>query len=97
MNTRIATALAGLHLALIGGFAVAAMHTPAQAQGTNTEVIVKPTRAVACPSGWRTPDGDTSRCEPMGTTAPRIYAKKENESCASGYYEHYRLWCSTKR
>lgn len=70
---------------------------PAHAQGQNREIVEKPTRAVACPSGWRTPDGDTALCEPMGTLAPKIYAKKEKESCADGYYEVYRLWCSTKK
>ncbi|WAC22364.1 hypothetical protein [Blastomonas sp. SL216] len=85
------------NLAMIGGMAVAAMNVPASAQGQNRETVVKPTRAVACPSGWRTPDGDTSLCEPMGTLAPKIYAKKEKETCADGYYEVYRLWCSTKK
>jgi hypothetical protein len=33
----------------------------------------------------------------MGSLAPKIYAKKESETCASGYYEVYRLWCSTKK
>jgi hypothetical protein len=77
--------------------AAMALTTPANAQGQNKEIIEKPTRAVACPSGWRTPDGDTSLCEPMGTLAPKIYAKKEKETCADGYYEVYRLWCSTKK
>jgi hypothetical protein len=67
------------------------------AQGQNKETIVKPNRAVACPSGWKTPDGDTSLCAPQGSIAPKIYAKKEKESCADGYYEVYRVWCSTKR
>jgi len=93
----IGAGLSLANLALIGGMAIATMNMPAQAQGQNRETIVKPNRAVACPSGWRTPDGDTSLCEPMGTTAPKIYAKKEKETCADGYYEVYRLWCSTKR
>jgi hypothetical protein len=69
----------------------------AQAQGQNRDIIEKPNRAVACPSGWKTPDGDTSLCAPQGSLAPKLYSKKEKESCASGYYEVYRLWCSTKR
>ena len=74
-----------------------ALAAPANAQGQNREIVEKPTRAVACPSGWRTPDGNTALCEPMGTLAPKIYAKKEKETCAGGYYEVYRLWCSTKK
>jgi hypothetical protein len=93
----IGAALSLANLALIGTMAVAAINMPAQAQGQNRETVVKPTRAVACPSGWRTPDGDTALCEPMGSLAPKIYAKKESETCASGYYEVYRLWCSTKK
>lgn len=93
----IAGTLSLANLALVGSLALAGLSAPAQAQGQNKETIVKPTRAVACPSGWRTPDGDTSLCEPMGTLAPKIYAKKEKETCADGYYEVYRLWCSTKK
>ena len=70
---------------------------PALAQGQNRDAVVKTTKAAACPSGWRIPDGDTSRCEPMGTISPKIYAKTEKDSCASGYFEVHRLWCSTKR
>ena len=93
----VSAGLSLANLALIGTMAVAAISMPAQAQGQNRETVVKPTRAVACPSGWRTPDGDTALCEPMGSLAPKIYAKKESETCASGYYEVYRLWCSTKK
>lgn len=93
----VSAGLSLANLALIGGMAIAAMNVPASAQGQNKDIVEKPTRAVACPSGWRTPDGDTSLCEPMGTLAPKIYAKKEKESCADGYYEVYRLWCSTKK
>lgn len=93
----IGAGLSLANLALIGGMAIASMNVPAAAQGQNRETIVKPNRAVACPSGWRTPDGDTSLCEPMGTLAPKIYAKKEKETCADGYHEVYRLWCSTKK
>jgi hypothetical protein len=93
----VSAGLSLANLALIGTMAVAAINMPAQAQGQNRETVVKPTRAVACPSGWRTPDGDTALCEPMGTLAPKIYAKKEKEGCADGYYEVYRLWCSTKK
>ncbi len=93
----IAGGLSLANLALVAGLALAGLGAPAQAQGQNKETIVKPNRAVACPSGWRTPDGDTSLCEPMGSLAPKIYAKKEKETCADGYYEVYRLWCSTKK
>lgn len=78
-------------------FATVSMATPAQAQGQNREAVTKTTKAVACPSGWRTPDGDTSACEPMGSISPKIYAKTEKETCEAGYYEVYRLWCSTKK
>ena len=74
-----------------------ALTTPANAQGQNREAIVKTSKAAPCPSGWRHPDGDTSMCEPMGTIAPKVYAKKEKETCADGYYEVYRVWCSTKK
>ena len=82
---------------IIAGIALSGLTSTAQAQGTNDSVVVKTSKAVACPSGWRTPDGDTSRCEPMGSLAPKIYAKAEKDSCASGYFEVHRLWCSTKR
>lgn len=85
------------NLALIGGMVVASMNMPAQAQGQNTSAVERPSGGIACPSGWRTPDGNTKLCEPMGSLAPKIYTKKEKESCASGYYEVHRLWCSTKR
>lgn len=85
------------NLALIGGMAIAGMNVPAHAQGQNSSAVERPSGGIACPSGWRTPDGNTKLCEPMGSLAPKIYAKKEKESCAPGYYEVYRLWCSTKR
>ena len=93
----IAGTLSITNLTLVGSLALAGLAAPAHAQGQNREIVEKPTRAVACPSGWRTPDGDTALCEPMGTLAPKIYAKKEKETCADGYYEVYRLWCSTKK
>ncbi len=97
MKLRLAIGLGGLHLSLLSALALSSLTAPANAQGQNRETVVKPNRAVACPSGWRTPDGDTALCEPMGTLAPKIYAKKEKETCADGYYEVYRLWCSTKK
>lgn len=97
MKLRLAIGLGGLHLSLLFALALSSLTAPANAQGQNRETVVKPNRAVACPSGWRTPDGDTALCEPMGTLAPKIYAKKEKETCADGYYEVYRLWCSTKK
>ncbi|PXW79394.1 hypothetical protein C7451_101461 [Blastomonas natatoria] len=93
----IGGAMALFNMALIAGLAISTLSMPAFAQGQNRNIVEKPSRAVACPSGWRTPDGDTDRCEPMGTLAPKIYAKKEGESCASGYHEVYRLWCSTRK
>jgi hypothetical protein len=93
----IGGAMSLFNMALIGGLALSTLSMPARAQGQNRETVEKPNRAVACPSGWRTPDGDTARCEPMGTLAPKIYAKKGGESCATGYHEVYRLWCSTKK
>ena len=97
MKLRLAIGLGGLHLSLLSALALSSLTAPANAQGQNRETVVKPNRAVACPSGWRTPDGDTALCEPMGTLAPKISAKKEKETCADGYYEVYRLWCSTKK
>lgn len=85
------------NLALIGGMAIAAMNMPAQAQGQNQAAVKKPSGGVACPSGWRSVDGNTSMCEPHESKAPLIYAKKDKETCAEGYYEVYRLWCSTRR
>ena len=93
----IAGTLSLANLALVGSLALAGFASPVHAQGQNREAIVKTTKAAPCPSGWRHPDGSTSVCEPMGTTAPKVYAKKESESCASGYYEVYRVWCSTKK
>jgi hypothetical protein len=81
------------NLALIGGMA----NMPAQAQGQNQAAVKKPSGGVACPSGWRSVDGNTSMCEPHESKAPLIYAKKDKETCAEGYYEVYRLWCSTRR
>ena len=70
---------------------------PVAAQGQNKSTVERPSGGIACPSGWRTVDSDTSLCEPMSSSAPKIYSKKEKETCADGYYEVYRLWCSTKR
>lgn len=72
----------------------------AQAQGVNNAPVVKPKKAAPCPSGWSTTkknETDTSRCFPQGTLSPKIYGKKESESCASGYFEVHKVWCSTKR
>jgi hypothetical protein len=91
---------AGLSLAnlvLIAGLAAAGMTVPAQAQGQNQEAVKKPSGGVACPSGWRVTEKSTSWCEPSETKSPLIYVKKDKESCASGYHEVYRVWCSTRR
>lgn len=83
-------------------FAVAAFifTASAHAQGTNSSAVEKPKKSVACPSGWsstKNSETDTSRCFPQGTISPKIYGKKESDSCASGYFEVYGVWCSTKR
>lgn len=93
----LGTALSFANFALLGVIVAAPVGTPVHAQGQNREIVEKTSRAVACPSGWRTPDGNTALCEPMGSLSPKIYAKKEKETCADGYYEVYRLWCSTKK
>lgn len=85
------------NIALVGSLAMAGLSVPANAQGQNREIVEKPNRAVACPSGWRTPDGNTALCEPMGSTSPKIYAKKEKDTCADSYFEVYRVWCSTRK
>jgi len=93
-------ALSLANLALIGGLAVASMNVPAQAQGQNREGVKKTSKAVACPSGWSSTkdnETDTSMCFPQGTISPKIYAKAEKETCADGYHEVHRLWCSTKK
>lgn len=77
--------------------AAASIAIPAFAQGQNKTTVERPSGGTACPSGWRTVEEDSSLCEPMGSTSPKIYSKKEKETCADGYYEVYRLWCSTKR
>jgi hypothetical protein len=87
---RSTAALAMLSVAISG----------AHAQGTNKGPVDKPKSSVGCPSGWSSTmnnETDTSRCFPQGTLSPKIYGKKESESCASGYYEVYGVWCSTKR
>ena len=93
----IAGALGIANIALVTTLALASVSAPAKAQGQNKEIVEKPNRAVACPSGWRHPDGDTRVCEPMGSTSPKIYAKKAEATCAEGYFEVYRVWCSTRK
>ena len=93
----IAGALSLANIALVASLAVAGLGVPASAQGQNKDIVEKPNRAVACPSGWSTPNGNTALCEPLGSTSPKIYAKKEKDTCADGYFEDYRVWCSTKK
>jgi hypothetical protein len=93
----IAGALGLANIGLVASLALAGLGVPANAQGQNRDFVEKPNRAVACPSGWRTPNGNTALCEPMGSTSPKIYAKKEKDTCADGYFEVYRVWCSTKK
>ncbi len=97
MKLRLAIGLGGLHLSLLSALAFASMGAPALAQGQNEAAVKKPSGGVACPSGWRSVPGNTSMCEPHESKAPLIYAKKDKETCADGYYEVYRLWCSTRR
>ena len=92
----IAGTLSLANIALVASLALAGLGVPANAQGQNKDIVEKPNRAVACPSGWRTPNGNTALCEPMGSTSPRIYAKKDKDACADGYFEVYRVWCSSK-
>lgn len=93
----IAGTLSLANLALVGSLALAGFAAPANAQGQNKEAVERPSGGVACPSGWRTVSDNTKLCEPMGSLAPKIYAKKEKETCADGYYEVSRVWCSTKK
>jgi hypothetical protein len=93
----IAGALSLANLALVGSLALAGFAAPAHAQGQNKEAVERPSGGVACPSGWRTVSDNTKLCEPMGSLAPKIYTKKEKETCASGYFEVSRVWCSTKK
>lgn len=77
-----------------------ALTTPAHAQGQNKGPVDKPKSSVGCPSGWSSTmnnETDTSKCFPQGSLSPKIYGKKESESCTDGYYEVYRVWCSTKK
>lgn len=97
MKMRLAIGLGCLHLSLLSAVVLSSLSAPASAQGTNQGPVVKPKRSVACPSGWSHPDGDTSICAPQVSSSPKIYGKAESESCAAGYYEVYRVWCSTKR
>lgn len=97
MRRPLAIGLCGLHLSLLSVLTIASIGSPAMAQGQNQAAVKKPSGGVACPSGWRSIDGNTSMCEPHESKAPLIYAKKDKETCAEGYYEVYRLWCSTRR
>lgn len=79
-------------------FAVAAtVAVPAQAEGQNKSAVTKTKKAAPCPSGWGHKDGNTDACAPLSSSAPKVYAKDEGDSCADGYFEVYRVWCSTKR
>ncbi|NJM51442.1 MAG: hypothetical protein HC843_11700 [Sphingomonadales bacterium] len=93
----IAGALGLTNIALVTALAFAGLGASAQAQGQNKDIVEKSNRAVACPSGWRHLRGDTAVCEPMGSTSPKIYAKKAEATCADGYFEVYRVWCSTRK
>ncbi len=93
-NRKFTNTLAAM---FVGAALIAA---PALAEGQNKEPVDKPKSSVGCPSGWSSTmnnETDTKRCFPQGSLSPKIYGKKESESCASGYYEVYGVWCSTKR
>ncbi len=96
MTPKLTSAVTAL-TAVLAAFAFTAS---AHAQGTNSGAVEKPKKSVACPSGWsstKNSETDTSRCFPQGSISPKIYGKKESDSCASGYFEVYGVWCSTKR
>lgn len=93
----LAGALGLANITLVASLALAGLSLPANAQGQNRGIIEKPNLAVACPSGWRTPNGNTALCEPIGSTSPKIYAKKDKDTCPDGYGEVYRVWCTAKK
>lgn len=96
MTPTLTTAAATLAFAVAAFLCTASAH----AQGTNSGAVEKPKKSVACPSGWsstKNSETDTSRCFPQGSISPKIYGKKESDGCASGYFEVYGVWCSTKR
>lgn len=97
MKMRLAIGLGGLHLSLMSALVLSTLSAPASAQGQNEAAVKKPSGGVACPSGWRSVDGNTSMCEPHESNAPLIYGKKDKDTCAAGYHEVYRVWCSTRR
>lgn len=99
-RTLIAGGLSLANIVLVGSLAFASLSAPANAQGQNREGVAKTSKAVACPSGWsstRNNETDTSMCFPQASSSPKIYAKKEKETCAEGYFEVSRLWCSTRK
>lgn len=96
MTPKLTSAVTALAFAVVAFVFTASAH----AQGTNSGAVEKPKKSVACPSGWsstKNSETDTSRCFPQGSISPKIYGKKESDSCASGYFEVYGVWCSTKR
>lgn len=100
MKIRLAIGLGGLHLGLMSALVLSTLSTPASAQGQNKEGVAKTNKSYGCPSGWsstRNNETDTSMCFPQGGLAPKIYSKKEKETCADGYYEVYHVWCSTRK
>ena len=96
----IAGGLSLANIVLVASLALAGVGAPAQAQGQNKAPVAKTSKTYGCPSGWsstKNSETDTSMCFPQGSLSPKIYAKKEKETCADGYYEVHRLWCSTKK
>lgn len=95
----IAGALSLANLALVASLALAGLGAPAHAQGQNKAPVAKTNKTYGCPSGWsstKNSQTDTSMCFPLGSLSPNIYAKKEKETCAQGYIEEQRIWCTTK-
>lgn len=95
----IAGGLSIANLALVASLALAGLGAPAQAQGQNQAPVAKTNKTYGCPSGWsstKNSQTDTSMCFPQGSLSPKIYSKKEKETCAEGYIEEQRVWCTTK-
>jgi hypothetical protein len=95
----IAGTLSLVNLALVGSLALAGLGAPAHAQGQNKQGVAKTSKTYGCPSGWsstKNSETDTSMCFPLGSLSPKIYPKKEKETCTEGYVEEQRIWCTTK-
>jgi hypothetical protein len=95
----IAGGLSIANLAAVASLALAGLGAPAHAQGQNNAPVAKTNKTYGCPSGWsstKNSQTDVSMCFPTGSLSPKIYSKKEKETCAEGYIEEQRVWCTTK-